>query len=226
MSLQAQLFIVKVCGLTSACDTTHAVRAGASAIGFNFYPESSRFLGLDQAQILASLVPPTVAKVGIFVDATAEQLLKTLDRVPLDLLQLHGSIPDSLRHILPEVLPQGVRIWRALPVTPQFRVSALGSEFEAFLLDSPTPQYGGSGQTFDWARARGANVPIVLAGGLNALNVAHAIETAEPWGVDACSSLESSPGRKDPEKVEAFVAAARKAFLSLKRGLAGATPGK
>jgi phosphoribosylanthranilate isomerase len=222
MSLQQQLFVVKVCGLTSARDTIHAVQAGASAIGFNFYPESSRFLVLDQAQILASLVPPPVAKVGIFVDATSEQLLETLDRVPLDVLQLHGSVPDSLTH----VLPQGVRIWRGLPVTAQFRVSALGSEFEAYLLDSPTPQYGGSGQTFDWARARGANVPIVLAGGLNALNVAHAIETAEPWGVDACSSLESSPGRKDPEKVEAFVAAARKAFLSLTRGLAGATPGK
>lgn len=218
MPREPKQFIVKICGLTAARDTTQAVRAGASAIGFNFYPESSRFLGLDQAQILASLVPPSVAKVGIFVDATSEQLLETLDRVPLDVLQLHGSIPDSL--------PLGVRIWRALPVTPQFRVSALGSEFEAYLLDSPTPQYGGSGQTFDWARARRANVPIVLAGGLNALNVAHAIETAEPWGVDACSSLESSPGRKDPEKVEAFVAAARKAFLSLTRGLAGATPGK
>jgi len=222
MSLQTQQFIVKICGLTSAWDTTHAVRAGASAIGFNFYPESSRFLGLDQAQILASLVPPTVAKVGIFVHATTEKLLETLDRVPLDVLQLHGSVPDSLAH----VLPQGVRVWRALPVTAQFRVSALGSEFGAYLLDSPTPQYGGSGQTFDWARARGGAVPIILAGGLNALNVARAIETAEPWGVDACSSLESSPGRKDPENVEAFVAAARKAFLSLTRGLAGATPGK
>jgi phosphoribosylanthranilate isomerase len=218
ISLEPKQFIVKICGLTAARDTTHAVWAGASAIGFNFYPESSRFLGLDQAQILASLVPPSIAKVGIFVDATSEQLLETLDRVPLDVLQLHGSVPDSL--------PLGIRIWRALPVTPRFRVSALGSEFEAYLLDSPTPQYGGSGQTFDWARARGANVPIVLAGGLNALNVAHAIETAEPWGVDACSSLESSPGRKDPEKVEAFVAAARKAFQSLTRGLAGATPGK
>lgn len=222
ISPQPQQFIVKVCGLTSARDTSHAVRAGASAIGFNFYPESSRFLGLDQAQILASLVPPSIAKVGIFVDATSEQLLETLDRVPLDVLQLHGSVPDSLAHVLPE----GVRIWRALPVTPQFRVSALGSECEAYLLDSPTPEYGGSGQTFDWARARCATVPIVLAGGLNALNVARAVEIAEPWGVDACSSLESSPGRKDPEKVEAFVAAARQAFLSLTRGLAGATPGK
>jgi phosphoribosylanthranilate isomerase len=210
--------MVKICGLTNARDTTHAVQAGASAIGFNFYPKSSRFLGLDQAQNLASLVPSPVAKVGIFVDATAEQLLETLDRVPLDVLQLHGSLPDSL--------PLGVRIWRAQPVTPQFRVSALDPEFDAYLLDSPTPQYGGSGKSFDWTRARGSAVPVVLAGGLNALNVVRAIETAEPWGVDACSSLESSPGRKDPEKVKAFVEAARQAFLSLARGLAGATPRK
>lgn len=215
-AIHLKQFIVKICGLTSARDTTQAVQAGASAIGFNFYPKSSRFLGLEQAQALASLVPPPVAKVGIFVDATAEQLLETLDRVPLDVLQLHGSLPDSL--------PLGVPIWRALPVGAQFRISALEPEFEAYLLDSPTPQYGGSGKTFDWTRARGAAVPVVLAGGLNPLNVAHAIETAEPWGVDACSSLESSPGRKDPEKVKAFVEAARQAFLSLARALAGATP--
>ena len=121
------------------------MRAGASAIGFNFYPESSRFrLAQTSSNLSASLVPPSVARVGIFVDATSEQLLETLDRVPLDVLQLHGSIPDSL--------PLGVRIWRALPVTPQFRVSALGSEFEAYLLDSPTPQYGGSAKPLTQAR--------------------------------------------------------------------------
>jgi phosphoribosylanthranilate isomerase len=221
-SINAKQFLVKICGLTSAGDTLHAVHAGASAIGFNFYPKSSRFLGLDQAQLLASLVPPPIAKVGILVDATREQLLEILDHVPLDALQLHGSVPESLRHALPE----GVRIWRALPVTPQFHVSALGSEFDAYFLDSPTPRYGGSGQTFDWTRARGAAAPIVLAGGLNPLNVARAIETAEPWAVDACSGLESSPGHKDQQKVAAFVEAARSAFLSLARGLAGATPGK
>lgn len=220
-SITSKQFVVKVCGLTSARDTTHAVQAGASAIGFNFYPKSSRFLDLGQARILASLVPPPVAKVGIFVDATIEQLLEAVDRVPLDVLQLHGAVDFLLNS-----LPEGIRVWRALPVTPQFRVSALGPEFEAYFLDSPTPRHGGSGQTFDWTRARSATAPIVLAGGLNPSNVALAIETAEPWGVDACSGLESSPGHKDPEKVEAFVEAARRAFLSLARGLAGATPEK
>lgn len=215
--LMSQQFIIKICGLTTPRDTTHAVQAGASAIGFNFYPQSARFLDLDQGQALASLVPLAVAKVGIFVNATKEQLLETLDRVPLDVLQLHGSIPDSL--------PTGVRIWRALPVTPQFEIPTLTPSFEAYLLDSPTPNFGGSGQTFDWARVRGAEVPIVLAGGLNPLNVARAIEMVEPWGVDACSGLESSPGHKDPGKVEAFVEAARKAFLTHTHGLAGATPG-
>jgi phosphoribosylanthranilate isomerase len=156
------------------------------------------------------------------VDASKEQLLETLDHVPLDVLQLHGSLPDSLQHHL----PKGVRVWRALPVTQDFRTSALGSGFEAYLLDSPTTQWGGTGQVFDWARVRGATVPVVLAGGLNPSNVARAIESVKPWGVDACSGLESSPGHKDTEKVKAFVEIARKTFLSLTRDLASAAPGK
>jgi phosphoribosylanthranilate isomerase len=211
-SLNYKQFIVKICGLTTARDTVHAVQSGASAIGFNFYPKSKRFLSLDQARTLSSFVPPTIAKVGIFVDATLNHLLETLDHIPLDVLQLHGAVPNSL--------PAGVRIWRALPVTPQFQVSDLGPEFETYLLDSPTPRHGGSGQAFDWSRARSATVPVVLAGGLNPLNVARAIEVAEPWGVDACSGLESSPGHKDPEKVKVFVEVARKAFSSLAHGLA------
>jgi len=217
-NIDPQGFVIKICGLTTEQDTAAAISAGPSAIGLNFYPKSPRFLTLDQARALASLIPPEIARVGVFVNATAGELTRVLESVSLDVLQLHGTLPDL------DSLPNTFRLWRATPVTPDFRFSELSATFEAHLLDSPSPQFGGSGQSFDWRRARGpAGVRVILAGGLNPSNVALAIQTAAPRGVDASSGLEFAPGRKDPEKMKAFVEAARAAFLALHARAAAAT---
>jgi phosphoribosylanthranilate isomerase len=110
---------------------------------------------------------------------------------------LHGEISGIQ-------LPGGYRIWRAIAAS----APAPAGEFEALLLDSLTPHYGGSGKAFDWNLARGRSQRVILAGGLHAGNVAEAVRTAHPWGVDACSRLESSPGKKDQKRVRDFVQAA------------------
>jgi len=145
-----------------------------------------------------------IDKVGIFVSPTSEELETAVATVRLDVVQIHGSLPATL--------PEGVRLWRALPVADDFRFRPAGPNVEAYLLDTPDHLGGGSGRTFNWNLAAIDSARIVLAGGLEASNVRAAIRTARPWGVDACSRLESAPGRKDPQKVKAFVEAARAAF--------------
>ena len=196
--------VIKICGVTSADDIRAAVDAGATAIGFNFYRRSPRFLTLSQAQTLAEGVPAGIDRVGVFVSPATEELEAAVQSVPLDTIQLHGYVPAPL--------PASVRIWRALPVKEDFHMEASDPNFEAYLLDTATPLHGGSGRTFNWKLAAAPVARVILAGGLDASNVADAIHTAHPWGVDACSRLESAPGRKDPRRVTAFVEAARAAF--------------
>ena len=189
-------FIVKICGLTSEADAAEAVRAGANAVGLNFYPKSPRFLSLEAARLIAHSLPDSILKVGVFVEPSSEDLLRAIDHVPLDIVQLHGRHVPSVAH----------RTWRALSASKADPAESLVAE--AILLDTDTPRHGGSGRTFDWALATRFWQPIILAGGLDASNVADAIERARPAGVDACSRLESAPGKKDPRKVRDFVQAA------------------
>ncbi len=195
--------IVKICGITSETDALLAVEAGANAIGFNFYPKSSRFISLELAHKIARILPDTVLKVGVFVEPSQEELRLAIDQVPLDVVQLHGRHVPSIPH----------RTWRALSAAHANPAESLVAE--AILLDAHTPDHGGSGQTFDWRLATRFWQPIILAGGLDASNVAEAIEIARPWGVDACSRLESEPGIKNTSKVREFVEAARAAAHSL-----------
>ncbi len=201
--------IVKICGITSEADALVAVESGANALGFNFYPKSPRFLSLDAAHRIACILPDTVLKVGVLVEPSEEELQVAINRVPLDVIQLHGRHVPSIAH----------RTWRALSAASDeaalYQLAEDSNErpveslvAEAILLDAHSPDHGGSGQTFDWKLATRFWQPIILAGGLDASNVAEAIRTARPWGVDACSRLESSPGIKDPARVRAFVAAA------------------
>ncbi len=189
-------FVIKVCGITSAEDAAAAVQAGANALGFNFYPRSSRFVSVEKAHSIAATLPDSVLKVGVFVEPDAGELQVAIDHVPLDVVQLHGHRVPSIAH----------RTWRALAATGGNPAESLVAE--AILLDSFSADYGGSGQTFDWTLASGFWQPIILAGGLDASNVAEAIEIARPAGVDSCSRLESAPGKKDASKVAAFVRAA------------------
>lgn len=190
--------MVKICGITNAEDARVSADHGAGALGFNFWPKSPRFLEPSAAARIAAGV--AILKVGVFVNESAERIAAVVREAGLDIAQLHGDCG----------LPPRTRLWRALSVKKDFDPAALDdTAFEAFLLDAPAGDlYGGTGTAFDWNVARGLNRRILVAGGLDAGNVRAAIETIRPWGVDACSRLESSPGKKDHEKVAAFLAAA------------------
>ena len=207
------MMLVKVCGVTDEDDALASIEAGATALGLNFWPRSPRYLSLDRARRLVSQLPAGVLKVGVFVDAAADEIAAAVEAAGLHIVQLHGQAGGEV-----PVLP-GVRLWRAQPVKPGFTAGSLNdASAEAYLLDAPAGTlHGGSGQTFDWSLIRGLRHRIVLAGGLDASNVADAIRTVQPWGVDACSRLESAPGKKDHRKVAAFVSAALAASEALKQ---------
>ena len=194
--------LVKVCGITNAADARAAVEAGAGALGFNFYSKSPRYLSAIDAAAITAVVPAGILKVGVFVNESPARVAEIVREAGLDVAQLHGDEgADSV--------PPGVRVWKAFRVNETFALEQLERfPAEAFLLDAPTEMYGGSGHTFDWTRARGVAGRILLAGGLDETNVREAIAVARPWGVDACSRLESAPGKKDHGRMARFIAAA------------------
>ncbi|MEO7145165.1 MAG: phosphoribosylanthranilate isomerase [Bryobacteraceae bacterium] len=197
--IESRSVIVKICGITRAADALAAVEAGATAIGFNFYPASPRYIAPEAAAEIAARLPAHIWKAGIFVDETSDAIERVGRRVPLDIVQLYGAGAGA-----------GFRVWRARRMDADFSPGAIERDTaEAVLLDTLCgSRLGGTGQTFDWSRARGVRKNIVIAGGLDASNVRDAIRTARPWGVDASSRLEVSPGVKDREKIRQFVAAA------------------
>jgi phosphoribosylanthranilate isomerase len=191
--------IVKICGITNLEDAVAAVDCGADAIGFNFYPKSPRCVTPESALEIGSRLPAHVWKVGVFVNEP--DVPNIARRAALDVVQLHGD---------ETVAPTDIRVWKAFPISPAFDPAVLAQwDVEAFLFDSPSEHYGGSGRTFDWSHARVKERRVIVAGGLDASNVVVAIEAARPWGVDTCSRIEASPGRKDKIKMAAFIAAAK-----------------
>jgi phosphoribosylanthranilate isomerase len=189
-------FVVKVCGIRSEDEARAAVAAGANALGFNFYRRSPRYIAPEVAQQIVCHLPDAVLKVGVFVEPSAMEIEEMLAHVSLDVVQLHGAHAPTVP----------CRTWRALVAEKANPAESLAAE--AILLDAHTPHFGGSGKTFDWKIATRFWQPLILAGGLDAANVAEAMELVRPWGVDACSKLESAPGRKDTGKVKSFVKAA------------------
>ena len=184
--------MVKVCGITRREDALVAAEAGASAIGFIFYPESPRYIAPERAAALGEGLD--LWKVGVFVDETPAAIEAVMRAAHLDVAQIYGG-----------GAPVGARVWKAFRVADSFD-GTLGDGAEAVFLDSAK-----NGLSFDWSLALRAAEKVILAGGLDASNVAEAIRIAEPWGVDASSKLESAPGIKDHDKVRAFVKAAREA---------------
>ena len=197
--------ILKICGITNQEDATAAVEGGANAIGFNFYPPSPRYVAPERAAEIGT--PAGVRRVGVFVNETRERVEEVARMAALGVAQLHGDET-------PAEYPAGMAVWKAARVTADFDFSQYDDcPAEALLLDGPAGElYGGAGQAFDWKLARQPTSRIVLAGGLDASNVAHAVELARPWGVDACSRIESAPGKKDLKKMRAFLEAARAAL--------------
>ena len=202
----------KVCGITRARDATHAVRAGANAVGMVFYPPSPRAVTVAQAERIVSDVPAGVRRVGVFVGESPATIAAAMERVPLDVVQLHGGAsPDDCRAVR-RAAGDGAEIWKAFQVGPRFDDSLLsGFDVEAFMLDTARDGlHGGTGEVFPWKLALSAkrHGRIIIAGGLDAENVAEAIRIARPWGVDSSSRLERKPGVKDPERVARFLQAA------------------
>jgi phosphoribosylanthranilate isomerase len=192
--------MVKICGITNREDALAAIDGGAAALGFNFYPASPRYIPPDEAAAITEGLPPRVWKVGVFVDESPAAVLRTAMQAGLDIAQLHGGE-------WPEQYPPGIRVWKAIRVRDgQMPATWPSGAAEAVLLDGPA-----SGQVFDWARAPHGVAKLILAGGLDADNVQEAIAQVHPWGVDACSRIESSPGRKDHTKMAAFLKAALEA---------------
>ena len=199
--------ILKICGITNREDAAAAIDAGATAIGFNFYPGSPRYLAPEQAAAIES--PAGVRRVGVFVNETRARVEEIACIAALDVAQLHGEETA-------DYYPQTIAVWKAARVTAEFSFALYrDAPAEALLLDGPAGElYGGSGQAFDWRRAVESPKAIIVAGGLDASNVARAVELAHPWGVDACSRIESEPGKKDHRKMREFLRAAEAALRS------------
>lgn len=195
---------VKICGITRPEDALHAENAGADAVGLNFVPNTKRFITLERAREVLSVLGPFVARVGVFQNANLETVLETVNAVGLNVVQLHGQESDAFALEIERIVPV-VRAVKLEPGMP-FVLPEIGA---AFLIDGPDP---GSGQLADWSRLEASNLAgrrWLLAGGLTPENVAGAIERLRPWGVDLSSGVESAPGVKDPAKVTAFIRAAK-----------------
>jgi phosphoribosylanthranilate isomerase len=192
--------MVKICGITNREDALAAIERGALALGFNFYPKSSRYVA-DREELVGSILG--VIKVGVFVNEPPRKVAETARRLGLDAVQLHGEEAA-------DQYPAGPAVWKAVRVENGFRLSDWEKDpAEVLLLDGPAGSlFGGAGAAFDWNLAAGCRKKIMLAGGLDADNVRQAIAAARPWGVDACSRLESAPGKKDHKKMAAFLKAA------------------
>jgi phosphoribosylanthranilate isomerase len=222
------MFQIKICGITRPADAWAACEAGADAIGLNFYHRSSRYVARDVARSIARKIGDRAWKVGVFVNATPEEIAAVCDEVGLDAVQLHGDEPPSLiRRLAPRPVIKAFRLGPdgLAPIGRWFdECMHTGTAPPMVLLDAYQPgEYGGTGQTADW-RIAGAfgrtpgMPPWALAGGLTPANVAQAISEARPGAVDTAGGVEVSPGIKDAQKIEEFVAAARAGFTALAAG--------
>lgn len=185
---------VKICGLSTKGAVETAVSSGADYIGFVFAP-SKRQVTLDQATELAKLIPSHIQKVGVFVSPSREELLEAIEKVGLDLVQVHGQVADDLFEDLPCASIQAVQVDGDGHVP--------NSQADYLLFDAPV---AGSGQTFDWGRLVTTELaqPFFIAGGLNDNNVEEAIQHFTPFAVDVSSGVETD-GQKDHEKIRRFI---------------------
>lgn len=198
---------IKVCGLTRVEDVQAAVAAGVDAVGLVFYPDSPRHVSIEQAVELCRHVPPFVTVVGLFVNASRAEVHRVIEAVPLNLLQFHGD--ETADQCEGFGLPY-LRVARVRPGVDLLEFASQFASARALLLDTWTPAYGGSGESFDWSLVPAScPMPVILSGGLTPDNVAEAIRQVRPAAVDVSSGVESAKGIKDAAKIRAFVSAVR-----------------
>ena len=198
---------VKICGVTRLEDALAAVRLGADALGFNFWPGSRRFIAPAVAGRIIRQLPPLVTSVGVFVDSSHDEAVAAAAISGVQVIQLHGSEPPVFCRSFQ--LP----VLKAIPVGgPEALAAAdLYAGLAGLLLDAPSPGHGGSGLPCHWPTARelAGRAAVILAGGLHPGNVAEAIAAVHPYGVDVASGVERSPGVKDHELMARFIGAAK-----------------
>ena len=206
---------IKICGIRDEESAFAAADAGANAIGFVFYPQSPRFIEPVEAWEIVGMLPPFVASVGLFVNANIERFMLIEEECPTDLSQLHGQEQEDLvRQCGPNVI-KAVRFDAATIQAELDRWNKV-DEVDAILVDG---SIGGQGTSFDWSALVAAkdriSKPLILAGGLTPENVGEAIRVVQPFAVDVSSGVESAPGVKDPDLIEAFCRAVRRADAEL-----------
>ncbi len=204
---------VKICGITNVEDALAACEAGADAIGFVFHAKSPRAVTPEEAALIIRQVPPFITTVGVFVNAPRKRLEEIIRETGIDMVQLHGDEPPSACRGL------GRRVIKAVSLREEADLARLAEyRVDAYLVEgAPAGVYGGSGEKADWALAAMARTygRVILAGGLGPENVAEAVAAVRPYAVDVSSGVESKPGKKDPERVRAFVREAKKAGESV-----------
>jgi phosphoribosylanthranilate isomerase len=213
--------IIKICGIKSIADVNACLRCGVTAVGLNFYSASPRYVSMDQAIELRDRLHQDIPAIGVFVRPTDQELRLAIERVRLDAVQIHGADETYLQALQPLAVPlwlvqgiatvddvQRLREYARLCQSRKINVGAL-------LVDAKSGEvHGGSGKTLPWDVLQNTDwdLPLILSGGLTPENVADGIHQIKPRGVDVASGVESAPGVKDAAKIEAFVAAAKRAF--------------
>jgi len=200
---------VKICGLACRDDVEEVGRLGPDAMGFVFWRGSKRYV--DPGDVLAwtRFVPPSIRKVGVFVDAGEKEIRRVISEARLGFVQLHGDVPMDMLHRI------RTHVWKAVHLDCDDPEAIRRYHVDAYIMDSYTAESpGGTGQVGDWNLARQfvatTKIPVLLAGGLTPENVEEAIRQVRPWGVDVSSGVEARPGKKDMEKVRTFIERCRK----------------
>jgi len=213
---------IKICGLKTPDALDAALDAGANLVGFVFFPPSPRHLGLEAARALAAQVRGRAGKVALTVNANDQTLYDIVEALKPDMLQLHGTEPPERVAVVRSRF--GLPVMKALPIATRADLSPIRSYAKVsdrLIFDARAPQEatrpGGLGKPFDWTLLQGLNpgVPYLLSGGLDATNVAEALRITRAPGVDVSSGVERAPGVKDPEKIRAFIHAAREAQAAI-----------
>jgi phosphoribosylanthranilate isomerase len=204
---------VKICGITNDADALAAIEAGADALGFNLVPESKRYIDIETAADWIGGLPAEICKVAVMTSPNWDDALRISRLSFIDALQLHGNeSPEFCRRLA----DAGIQFAKALPVADSKALADVPDFFtKTLILDSVSGrEFGGSGKVFPWKLARQfvethPNLNVILAGGLDPQNIAEAVHTVRPYGVDVTTGVEASPGRKDHGLIRAFVQAAR-----------------